>query len=134
MRKLILLLFLFINIPFVFADNETLIIAKTISAEACGEGYRGMYAVANVIKNRAIKYSISPYKVVIAKNQFYGYTATNREALFYQCQKEALYIAENLMFLPDITEGALYFRRENEKLQAWHNIKTVTIKNHIFYK
>ena len=61
------------------------VVSSVISAEACGEGEVGMYAVANVIANRSRKYNMTPYEVVRKTNQFFGYTASNREELYNQC-------------------------------------------------
>jgi len=114
-----------------FEEQE---IAKVISAEACSEGFIGMYGVGNTIANRVKLYNKTPYEVVIQENQFYGYTAKNKEKLFSQCKKDSLYIAENLMTLEDITGNALYFKRPEEKLKSWHKEKTVTINNHEFWR
>ena len=110
------------------------VVASVICAEAVGERYVGLYAVSNVVKNRANQYKISPYKVVTQKNQFYGYTNPNREKLYMQNKDYCDYLSKNLMKLDDITGGALYFRRVGEKKQSWHLKRTIKIKNHIFYK
>lgn len=110
------------------------VVASVIAAEACGEGKKGMYAVANVITNRAKKYNMSPYEIVTQKNQFYGYTSKNREKLYLQCKEYTDYLAKNIMKLDDITKGALYFRRFDEKKRSWHLTMTIQIGNHIFYK
>jgi len=114
--------------------KEEIEIAKTISMEACSEGYTGMYAVSNVIKNRSIKYNKTPFEIVSQKNQFVGYTHKNRNKRFKECEKNSLILATNIMELKDITYDALYFKTKNEKKQKWHNIKTITIKNHDFWK
>lgn len=116
-----------------YSDQE-IEIAKVISAEACGEGYMGMHAVANVIANRSRKYNLTPYEVVTAENQFYGYTSPNKEILFNQCKKDSLFLAHNILKLQDITDGALYFKQLKEPKKSWHKENTITIKNHEFYK
>lgn len=110
------------------------IIAIVLSAEAGGEGFQGLYLVANTIKNRALKGNISPYSVVIAPKQYYGLTAKNRLKLYAQVKKDADYLAENIMELPDKTKGALYFRRPDELMFQWCKVFTVKYKNHSFYK
>lgn len=110
------------------------VVASTICAEAVGEGFIGLYAVSNVIANRSKKYNKSPYEVVTQKNQFYGYTAKNREELYRQGKVFCDYFAENLLKLDDITNGAIYFRRIGEKKRSWHLIRTIKIGRHIFYK
>jgi len=115
-------------------SKEEIEIAKTISMEACSEGYTGMYAVSNVIKNRSIKYNKTPFDIVSQKNQFVGYTHKNRDKRFKECEKDSLFLATNIMKLKDITHNGLYFKTKNEKKQKWHNVKTITIKNHEFYR
>lgn len=110
------------------------VVASTICAEAVGEGYVGMYAVANVIANRSNKNNITPYNVVTEKNQFYGYTSKNREELYLQGKEYCDYLANNILKLDDITGGALYIRRIGEKKRKWHLRFCLKLKNHLFYK
>ena len=109
-------------------------VAQVIACEACSENKIGMYLVANTIRNRAIKYNITPYKVVIQPNQYYGLNHPNKEVLYLQCKEFAEELARNIMDYPDLTDGALYFRQPNETKQTWHNIETIRYLNHIFYK
>ena len=115
-------------------NKETIEIAKVLCAEACGEGKIGMIGVANTIANRAKKWHKTPYQIITQKNQYYGYTAKNKNLLYHQCKHIALPLAKNILTLKDITNGALYFRRKNEPIYSWHKIKTIIIKHHIFYK
>ncbi len=115
-----------------YTVDET--VSSTISAEACSEGIVGMHAVANVIANRSKKYNKTPFEIVTQKNQFYGYTAKNRETLYEQCGFYTDILTERIMELDDITDGALYFRKVGEKKQKWHLRRTVKIGKHIFYK
>lgn len=140
MKKIIvftILWVLFVSVYIVYGEifytpNE--VVASVISAEACSEGEIGMYAVANVIANRAKKYNITPYEVVIQKNQFYGYTSENRKKLYNQCKEVSYKLASNIMQLNDITNGALYFKRTGEKKRSWHKVFTIKIGKHLFYK
>ena len=97
-----------------------------------GEGCIGLYAVSNVIANRSKKWDKTPYEIVTQKNQFYGYTANNREELYNQGKDYCNYLAENILELDDITDGALYFRRVGEKKRSWHLKFCIKIKNHLF--
>lgn len=129
--------FIFILAIFLILSNgiqKRNVVASVIASESCGEGIIGMYAVANTIRNRAIKYQKSPYKIVTQPNQYYGYTVVNKDKIYQECKKDANYLADRLMELIDITDGALYFKCLNEPKKKWHKIKTVTIKNHTFYK
>lgn len=115
------------------ADNT---VAKVIAAEACGEGELGMRAVASVIQNRAVHHRKTPLEIVTAKNQFFGYTAVNRDRLYLSCKVTADKIAAELEagVLADIVDGAEYFLLETEPLRRWHGEKTVVIKHHTFYR
>lgn len=110
------------------------IVAIVISAEACGEREIGMYAVANTIQNRMILKEKTAYEIVTELHQYRGNTAQNRYKLFEECKDISLKLTSNIGKLEDITNGALYFKRPEEKRQIWHNILTVKIGNHEFYK
>ena len=116
------------------AENQTQVIARVIAAEAAGEGMPGMQAVANTIANRARQRGLTAYQVVIQPNQYYGLTARNAQKLYAQVKSQADYLAANIMRLKDITGGALYYRRKQEKLFPWCKVFTIRIKNHLFYK
>ena len=126
-----------ILIPTAYASRSyTLdeVVSSVISAEACGEGEVGMYAVANVIANRSRKYNMTPYQVVSKKNQFYGHTADNREELYNQCGHISDKLTAKIMELDDITDGAIYFRKVGERKRSWHMKFTIKIGKHLFYK
>lgn len=112
-------------------------VAKTIAAEACGEGPVGLQAVANVIANRAKKHNITPYEVVSKPHQFSGFTAKNRDRLYSQCKDSADFLADFLLNIEDLTDGATHF--ENVDVFGkpyWVDsmVKTIKIGNHTFYK
>lgn len=115
-------------------ENETEIVARVIAAEAAGEGEIGLRAVACVIANRARAQHKTPYQIVTARNQFYGLTAKNRKKLYRQVKPIADRLAAEIMSLPDITGGALYFRTAQERVFPWCKIRTVKIGKHIFYR
>ena len=110
------------------------VVASVIAAEASGEGETGLFAVACTIKNRCIKYHKTPYQIVTAKSQFSGYTAKNRLKRYAEVKEKADFLAENILYLTDITGSALYFKTKKEKLKPWHKVLTVKIGNHLFYK
>ena len=109
-------------------------VAVVIAAEAGGEGYFGMYLVANTIRNRAIQSGRTPLGVVRQKNQYYGLTAQGRWKCYAAVRAQADYLAANVLKLPDKTGGALYFRQPREKRQKWHKTETVRYGGHVFYK
>jgi hypothetical protein len=133
-KTLFIIIFLTLICSQAFAYTNEEAVAITISAEASGEGYEGMYRVANTIANRAKLWHKTPYEIVSSKNQYYGYTAKNRIKLYKSVKKDADYLAKNIMTLKDKTNGAIYFRRPDEKMFKWCKIKTASYKNHIFYK
>lgn len=116
--------------------NEIEEVAKVIAAEAAGEGEEGMRAVASVIMNRANNKSKSPIDIVTSKNQFYGYTAKNKDKLYKQVKDIAYKLAEDIYSkkLKDTVKGAEYFLLPNEKVRSWHGEPTVKIGKHQFYK
>lgn len=131
----ITIIFLSLLSPNVYSEtNKDIEVAKTIAMEACDQGYEGMYLVANVIKNRSEVYNMTPFEVVSAKHQFVGYTHKNRDLRFEECKEESLYFAKNVLYLKDKTNGALFFKRPEEKIQLWHNVLTVQYRDHEFWK
>lgn len=122
---------------FSYAETEKETIARVIAAEACGEGEKGMELVAQVINNRSKDWNKTPFRVVTAKNQFYGITASNSHKLYAQCHSTANRLAESILtgqLGHDLTNGALYFRQPKEAVYSWHKTETLRFKNHIFYK
>jgi spore germination cell wall hydrolase CwlJ-like protein len=117
-----------------YAMTETNFVASVIAAEAGGEGYKGMYAVACVIQNRMEMQHKTACQIVRQKNQFYGATAKNRLKNYNKVKEIADSIAKQIGKLKDNTKGALYFRRPDERLFKWCKVMTIRVKNHIFYK
>ncbi len=109
-------------------------IAQVIASEGCSEGKIGLYLIANTIKNRSEQWNKTPYEIVTQSNQYYGLTSPNRIQLYNQCKDFSDELASKILELPDMTSGALYFRRPNEEKRMWHKTKTIRFKNHIFYK
>jgi len=132
-RVLVGILAIFLTVGIARADSPN-DVAVVIAAEAGGEGYTGMYLVANTIRNRAIQQRKTPLEVVRQRNQYYGLTAPNRQNCYAAVRKAADYLAANVMKLPDRTGGALYFRQPCERRQKWHKVETVRYGGHIFYK
>ncbi len=131
---MLLLFFLFTSSSVQAYTFEQIEVAKVICAEACGEGEIGMQAVSNVINNRAKVWNKSHYQIVIQRNQFFGYSANNKDKLYNQCKSYSLYIIDNIDNIDDITNGSIYFLKKGEKKGKWIGEKTVTIGKHIFYK
>lgn len=117
-------------------DGQKIEVAKVISAEMCSKGAIAMQGVANTIYNRMIKYNKTAFEIVVERNQYYGYTNKNKDKIFQNknCQQISLQLTNNIENLIDITNGALYFRMEGEKIQEWHKELTVKISQIYFYK
>jgi len=131
---ILLIICLLAGLAMMARADETQIVAEVIAAEACGEDEIGLRAVACVIANRAKAQGITPYAVVTARNQFYGYVAKNRHKLYLQVKPIVDMLAKDIMNLKDITGGALYFRRSDEKMFRWCKTETLRLNNHIFYR
>ena len=142
-KKCIKIALLSLNILLIINQNclanekETKIIAMVIASESASEGILGMTAVACVIANRARAQHKTPYQIVIAKKQFYGYTAKNRHKLYLQVKRQADELAARIISLRDITEGALFYENvEHFGFPKWAKSKkiTVKIKHHTFFR
>ena len=117
-------------------SGECTTIASVIAAEACGEGAHGMMLVSEVIANRARAWKKSPYQIVTARNQFYGFTAPNRQRLYNSCKPIAHKLALDLLAgnTGDNTNGSLYFLAPGEKKGKWIGKKMLAYKRHSFYR
>jgi len=114
--------------------DEAQIVAEVIASEAANQDEIGLRAVACVIANRAKAQGISPYAVVTARNQFYGYTSKNRHKLYLQVKPIVDRLVRDIMNLKDVTGGALYFLRKNEQRRKWHKVFCKQYRHHFFYK
>ena len=118
-------------------NNGVEIVAKVIAAEAASQGRQGMLGVAHVIANRSKNANKDPMAIVAAPNQFYGYTAKNRDKIYEGVKAEALKIAQDLYdgkLGEDFTKGATFFRQPNEPVMKWHGEETFKLGNHIFHR
>jgi len=125
---ILLLLWIYSN------DN---IVAQVIAGEACGEGYKGMYAVACVIQNRAKLTNKSPSQIVTKKYQFASLHNPKLKVLYYSVKPIANLLAYRIGTLKDITKGATLFENiERFGKPSWYNkvIKTCKIGRHTFFK
>lgn len=111
-------------------------VAKVLAAEGASEGEEGMRAIASTIMNRMAGTNKNALDIVSQKNQYYGYTAENKDKLYKQVKDTADKVARDLVEgkLKDNTGGAKYFLLPKEKVRSWHGDKTVNIGKHTFYK
>ena len=134
MKIIILIFYCMMVMGSAYNNTEKQAIAWTIAAEAAGEGKIGMRAVACTIKNRAVKYNKTPYEIISEPNQYYGYTAKNRMKRYEEVKEYVDYLANNIMNLEDITQGAIYFETYRKEPLKWCKVFITKIGNHYFYK
>ena len=131
---------------YLLAPNEALAASKeekrclalNIYHEARGEGLDGMMAVANVTMNRvrSSRYPASVCKVVYQPKQF-SWTLDTTLTPVLHFPPEIMRIASLAVTgnLVDITRGATHFHATRiQPYWASSKRKTVTIRNHVFYK
>jgi len=134
--KILFALFICISLD-AFALTDSQIVACTILGEARGEGEAGMYAVAAVIKQRAIEKKISPAKVCLQKLQF---SCNNKgvQSNLLKCSQAAyaMKLAENINSIDvSYVKGANHYHTKSVKPYWSKNKKpTIVIGNHEFYK
>lgn len=141
-----LLLFLLICGSAFASYNETEAVAAVIIREAGGEGHIGMWAVANVIQNRANK--VSAFEVVSRPKQFSSVSSvvvthkTTWENIIQSAKNHPewkrafdLAVLVNKKSLPDITGGATHFYSGDKKPSWAASMEFRThIGGHYFYK
>lgn len=117
--------------------------AEAAYYEARGEGWDGMKAVANVIKNRveSPKFKNTVVDVVHRPWQFsYVYELDNKEPRDLRSYKKALVISHRVLTgkVEDNTMGATHYLapKKLKKLPRWANEfeRTVAINNHVFFR
>lgn len=116
--------------------KQSQIVAEVISGEACSEGPLAMMGIASVINNRMKAENKSAYQIVTEKNQFYALTNPNRQIIFTdpKCSIPATQLAKIISELPDVVNGALYFKTKDEPRQKWHKSLLLTINNMEFWR
>lgn len=111
--------------------------------EARGEGWDGMKAVANVIKNRveSSKFKNTVVDVVHRPWQFsYVHELDNKEPRDLRSYKKALVISHRVLTgkVEDNTMGSTHYLapKKLKKLPRWANEfeRTVAINNHVFFR
>lgn len=122
-----------------YSDNDIELLAKTICAEAGGEGMNGWIAVAEVIRNRlnSTLYPNTMSEVVLNKKQF----SSADKIPGMQPTEEMRWVAREVLSnrLSLVGEEALYFRNCHylgvDPASNWGKHPYVTqVGNHSFYK
>jgi len=119
------------------------VVALTLLGEARGEGTTGIYAVANVIANRAHERHLTPRKICLQKLQFSFWNDPRTPAELNRLLRGkqgtyALRLASAVVSgrkLKDITGGANHYHAVSID-PPWRieSCATVTIKRHRFYR
>jgi len=121
---------------------EKRLVAAVIVAEAGGEGYKGMQAVAEVISQRSIEDHFTFAQVVLDKRQFSCLNNVHHSDLVRRMsQRETFQTAlrivgqMELKRLPGMTNKANHFTRSSEKPSWAKKTKPVAIiGKHSFYR
>lgn len=114
-----------------------LCLSLTIYFEARGEPEQGMYAVAEVVTNRAKERGKSVCDVVYEKNQFSWVKGWNGKLPEGKPGWEkSVSIAHTTLETGghNYTNGATYFHSKKVKRPNWKAVYAITIGNHVFYK
>lgn len=123
--------------------EDLLLVAKVIAGEAADQGYNGMLAVANVIRNRMLSRKQSAIQVVTAKYQFEALTMPAMMNRNYRDVSEIVdKLAAGIENLEDNTGGATsyvtvkYYESHKHNHNNWVSKMKVTkvIGGHVFMK
>lgn len=124
-------------------SEECVTMALAVYHESRGEGWNGMKAVANVIKNRveSSKFKNSVVDVVNRPWQFsYVHEIGNKVPRDVHSYKKALVISHRVLTgkVEDNTMGSTHYLapKKLKKLPRWANEyqRTVAINNHVFFR
>lgn len=116
------------------------VVHKTLIAEAGGEGIEGMVAVANVIRNRSIKRSLTPEQVVKQRLQFScwnnGEGQVDRMLKRNRSVWDDALTAWQLSWVEDVTGGADHYFADYIKRPVWAKNMTFSgrVGKHLFYR
>lgn len=119
-----------------YSEEDLLLLAKIIDAEAGNESYEGQVAVGSVVINR-VKDSRFPdtiEEVIYQPNQFGPVTTGKIDQI--EPDEDALRAAKQVLLGEDLLEDALYFFNPNrDSNEAFKNLTLVKdIGNHRFMK
>lgn len=134
---------LFLSATQVYAEEQKVIecLATAVITESIGEPYKGQFAVAKVILNRANDLSVDVCKVIYQKGQFTG--IRSGKVVYHKKNNTidwilAKSIAKSALELKGIdpTNGATYFISANMKVPKEYKskIQLAVIGNHKFFK
>ena len=122
--------------------RQTRCVQEAMYAEAGGEGPIGQWLVWNVIANRAVQQQKDVCKIIYAKGQFtYNHAYVKRLSSQGKIPKDIQERAAKATFLffmgfvLDFSNGSTAYHAKEIK-PYWSRVytKTLTYRNHIFYK
>lgn len=144
MRALAVLLSFLPWAPKLSAEENRHILASVLVLEAGNEGYVGMYAVASVIRNRAIQHKTTFTHQVLRPSQF---SCLNHRSAYGAIQvarartdqwNTAMNVIDRILSDDvwwDNTLGATHYEHRRHVPYWARGMKVTTrIKNHVFYK
>lgn len=122
-----------------YTDEELILLARLIHAEARGEDHRGKVAVGAVIMNRISsgKFPAGIREVIYQKtNGVYQFTPVKDGNIKREPGEEAFRAAREALNGVDPTGGALFFYNPEKSSDRWIRTLpvTTTIGNHVFAK
>lgn len=117
--------------------SALLCLALTVYHEARGEPEQGMYAVAEVVINRAKEQNKEICDIIKEKNQFSWVRRWDGKIPEEKPGwSKSVFIAHTTLDTGgyNITNGATYFHSKRVKRPKWKAVYAITIGNHVFYK
>jgi len=121
-----------------FYNDQNEIAAQTLMLEALGEGFEGMVAVGEVIRNREKLFSKSPEEVCLIPKQFSAWNDPSRAEEFLKKYRDYYFIALTAWLESEksaFTNGATDYHTVSIH-PYWADAYRVAarIKHHIFYR
>ena len=120
-----------------FGNEDEKVVAQTILMEALGEGFRGMVAVGEVIRNRTRLFMKDPEAVCLMPKQFSCWNDEARARAFLEKYRDYYFIALAAWFESqnsDLTDGATDYHA-NYVHPYWADAyrAVACLGKHIFY-
>ncbi len=131
-KVLLILLFVLTFASLIYAYEIPDNLWKGLVAEACGEGYSGMEAVAYCVRNRLDK-GMNTGLCGLDRKDLVSFVSKQGKKYEVMAKEIIKKVFEEKG--ADTTYGAIYFENvEKYGKPKWCKAKTVKIKNHTFYK
>lgn len=114
-------------------DEQTMLLARAIHAEAEGEPYTGKVAVGAVLLNR-VNHSEFPNTLSGVIYQSSALESVSNGRMTTEAGQESIKAAQDALNGWDPTYGALYFWNPYKPVNKWMWTRTITVQygNHVF--